>query len=143
MKVGRVRVILMCLFLLGFAAQVAAIISVGDKIFSDERQALIMRLLTIYSVHLSVVLGGIFAHRPNPKARTSFLGWSAILVVLLWNALLVWRSVAFSVASQDSAAQLASYLEQVGSASSFLVSGALTFFFVKSADSFSPRESGA
>jgi hypothetical protein len=53
------------------------------------------------------------------------------MLSLPWNFLLLWRSLAFTFAQKDSATELMKYLDGVASASSFLVTGGLAFFFAK------------
>jgi hypothetical protein len=52
----------------------------------------------------------------------------------MWNLLLAWRSISFSIAAQDSVSDLIKYLDSIASSSSFLVAGVLTFFFAKGTD---------
>jgi hypothetical protein len=54
----------------------------------------------------------------------------------IWNLLLFWRCISFGAAafnpnSEDNIEHLSSYLQSISSASSFLVTGALAFFFAK------------
>jgi hypothetical protein len=123
---------LLGIFVLCLAFQVIAFFLVGHKMWPEDLQSLVLKLLAIYSVHLTVVLGGIFAqpsgHLKDPPPS---LAWTAICLALLWNALLVWRSLSFSIAPRDSAEDLIKYLEGMASSSSFLVTGALAFFFTR------------
>jgi hypothetical protein len=99
-----------------------------------------LKIVAVYSVHLTVILGGIFAQPKGPlEDPPAPLAWTAITLAVLWNVLLAWRSLAFSMASQDSAPELIKYLDGVGSSTSFLVTGALAFFFTKGTDSAKPQ----
>jgi hypothetical protein len=54
----------------------------------------------------------------------------AMTLAVLWNVLLAWRSISFSLATEDSIAGLIAYLDKIAGAGSFLVAGALAYFFV-------------
>lgn len=123
---------LLAIFLFCLALQLIAFFAVGHKMWPEDLQSLVLKVLAIYSVHLTVVLGGIFA-QPSGSLEDppSSLAWTAIALALLWNVLLIWRSVSFALAPRDSVTDLMKYLEGVASASSFLVTGTLAFFFTK------------
>jgi len=129
---NRARFSLLSIFVVFLSVQLVAFSAVSQKVWPEEYQTLMLKVLAIYSVHLTVILGAIFAqartHLKNPPAE---LAWIAILLALLWNLALTWRSISFSLASQDSVRDLIKYLDSMSSASSFLVTGALAFFFTK------------
>jgi hypothetical protein len=141
MSMNRVRFGLMSVFLLSLAAQLAALFLVRTRMWPNEFQDLLLKLLAIYSVQLGVVLGGIFAQSRNPLADPApALAWAALLLAVIWNLLLVSRSLlfAFAGAEGDSVTDLMKYLEGISSASSFLVAGGLAFFFGKGTAEPSP-----
>jgi hypothetical protein len=130
MKLSGVRLSLLSIFLGGLVAQMAALISLRDSIWPDELQAGLVKLLSIYSVPLSIILGALFGQwRTQKRSTQNTLAWTAILLSLLWNILLGCRSILFALASQDSISDLIRYLDAIGSASSFLVAGMLALFF--------------
>jgi len=123
---------LLAIFVLCLAAQLIAFFAAGHRMWPEELQSLVLKLLAVYSVHLTVILGGIFAQPRGPlEDPPSDIAWTAIALALMWNGLLIWRSLSFSVADQDSVVDLTKYLDNIASASSFLVTGALAFFFTK------------
>jgi len=126
------RISLLIIFLVFLAAQIILIYTVGlaNRIFVDEQSALITQLLSIYSVHLAVILGGIFAvkGRGRPSAAP-FLIWSAIVLSLAWNGLLFAGTMSFMFSAAWKLHDIRNYLETVSRASSFLVAGALAYFF--------------
>lgn len=139
MTMNRARLGLLGIFLTFLIAQITAFLLVGYKMWPEDLESLILKLLTIYSVPLTVVLGGIFAQLGgHTKKPSPGVVWTALILAGVWNGLLLWRSIAFSLASQDSASGLIKYLDAVSSGGSFLVAGALTFFFTKSAESRRP-----
>ena len=134
MPITRARVALVALFLGGFALQAAAVVYTYTKgeILSKEVLSLLVRLLAVYSVPLAVIFGGVFGQQDGGERRApSFAFWLAAVLAGVWNVLLAWRTVAFTVAAEDSVPELAEYLEAVSSAGSFLVAGALAYFFTK------------
>jgi hypothetical protein len=133
LTMNRVRYALMAMFLVGLIVQLAALIHVRNAMFPEEFQSVLMRLLSIYSAQLGVVVGGIFAEPKGPSENPpSGLAATALASALLWNLLLAWRTVAFSVDEQDSPSDLMKYLDSIAASSSFLIAGALAFFFGKS-----------
>jgi hypothetical protein len=123
---------LLAIFAFSLIIQLIAFFAVGHKMWPEDLQTLVLKLLAIYSVHVTVILGGMFA-QPSGRLEDppSSLAWTAVSLALLWNMLLIWRSLSFSMAPKDSVADLVKYLEGVASASSFLVTGTLAFFFTK------------
>jgi hypothetical protein len=135
MSMNHARFGLMGMFLGSLMLQLAAFFLTRNKMWPDELLVLVLKLLGIYSVQLGVVLGGIFAQPKVPLVEPpSGLTWTALVLVAMWNLLLVWRSISFSVAAQDSVSDLIKYLDSIASSSSFLVAGVLAFFFTKGTD---------
>ena len=131
MTMQRARLALLAIFAGCLALQIVALIAVRTRMWPEELTDLLLKLFSLYSVHLGVILGGIFVPR-RPKGRpVQTLAWTALLLALAWNVLLGWRVIAFSLAASDSAADVGSYLETVGPASAFFVSAVLGFFFTK------------
>ncbi len=144
MTMNQARFGLLGIFVLCLVAQLAAFFSVGYKMWPEDLQSLVLKMVTIYSIHLTVILGGIFAQAGGPlDDPPAPLAWTAIAVALLWNALLIWRSISFVKATADSTSELIKYLDGVSSSSSFLVTGALAFFFTKGAGVAKPRVSSS
>ena len=81
---------------------------------------------------MGVIVGGIFGGSKNPAAtaRTNTF-WTAVILSILWNLLLVSRSFIFALAEQDSFDNLLAYLNDVPAASTFLISAALAYYFAK------------
>ena len=132
MTMNQARFGLLVVFVFCLLLQLLAFLSVGHKMWPEELQALVLKILAIYSIHLTIILAGIFAQPKgslvNPHTSVT---WAALMLSLLWNALLIWRSFSFAWARQDSVQDLMKYLDGVASASSFLVTGALAFFFTR------------
>src|ERR1035438_1583746 len=76
MNLNLSRGALLVVFLVFLMAQIVIIYSVGvaNRVFVDEEMALITQVLSIYSVQLAVILGGMFAMKKTalPQA-TPFL----------------------------------------------------------------------
>lgn len=125
------RAILFAVFVFGLIAQFLALISVRAEMRPGELQALTLQLLGTYGVHLGVMIAGVFAQEGATTRRVAMLPfWIALTLALLWNLLLGWFTYAF-ITSDSSVALLAEQITSVSQASSFLVAGALVYFFAK------------
>ena len=140
MTIARARVSIVAVFLACLVVQAAAVILAysKDAIAYGDLASLVTKLLAVYSVHLAVIFGGMFAQHSEdePVLAPPVAFWLALVLAVMLNLLLAWRSVLFTVAAfdssrDDSVEHLMSYIETISSASSFLVAGALTFFFAK------------
>jgi hypothetical protein len=141
MTMNRVRFGLLAIFGVGLSIQLVAFLAVSSKMWPEDFQGLIVKLLGLYSVHFGVILGGMFAQPKGPlEDPPAPLAWSAIFLATLWNSLLVWRSLNFSAAAQDSATDVTKYMDAVSSAGSFLVAGMLAFFFTKGTTNVRSKE---
>lgn len=145
MSSAHARAWLVWTFIIGLSVQCLAVIVayLSRAIATPDLVDLLKRLLSIYSIHFAVILGSIFG-KSSPAPATGDSGGEAnlafrvaITLSVLWNLMLIWRTLlfgfdAFDTHSTDRTDFLASYLDAVASASSFLVAGALAFFFRKS-----------
>lgn len=126
---------LMGVFCAGLMLQLGALFHVRNAMWPEEFQTVLLRILGIYSAQLGIVLGAIFARPKAPSSNPpAGLAWTALALALFWNLLLAWRTIAFSVSEQDSTTDLIEYFDSIAAGSSFLVAGALAFFFGKSTD---------
>ena len=134
MTLNQAKLGLIGIFVGSLLVQAIAFFAVSRRMWPEDLQSLIIKLLAVYSVHLGVIAGGAFAQEKARPPRTSTVASAAaLLMALVWNLLLVGRSLSFAFARQDSAADLIKYLETVSDYGSFLVVGALAFFFTTSA----------
>jgi hypothetical protein len=146
MKRGRTTWTILAIFLTGLVSSVVMLLAQGS-IFPDQILAAVKQLLTVYSVHLSVILGGIFAKKGlsaiSPRSRTAI---AAIALSVLWNALVLWGVAAFVFAPSGDAAdphkydEMLKYLQTLPTDSGFLVSGLLTYLFVSAGAESSKHE---
>lgn len=136
MAMSRARQILAAVFIAGLAFHIAiGVFAFSQRaIYDADVVELFTRVLKIYSVHLGLVFGAIFAAARSTRTVTGSF-WLAFTVAILWNLLLGWRGVAFALAAtgrlDDSVQDYVAYLEGIPSQSAFLVTGMLAFFFVK------------
>ena len=134
MKLADTRVVLLILYLAGMALHLACFgyaVAVG-AVYVEDLQKLAVLTLAVYSVPLGVILGGFFGgtmKRPACGLQHKF--WTAAVLSIFWNLLLLSRSLVFAFAGTDSITSLVGYFETVAAASTFLVSGALAYFFAK------------
>ena len=134
MSLSKARITLVSVFLLFFVIQISAIIVVFCKgeIYSHEMLKILLRLLVIYSVHFAVIFGGIFGQHVSGGHQAPKYAFSiALFLSIIWNCLLCWRPLFFCFSINDTSASLLDYMNNVGSSSSILVAGALSFFFAR------------
>jgi hypothetical protein len=134
MSMGSAQMALVTIFLVGLVTQISLVFVARQKGLAKptEQTALITQLLSIYSVQLGVIIGGIFSQQLDPAQeapRAAF--WLAFSLSLVWNLLLLIRSISFALSAGDTVQHLRSYLKSVASAGSFLVAAAIAFFFTK------------
>lgn len=139
MNVPRARVILLLVFL-GFLVLSAGVViyAYSSRAIADkDLNTLLTRVLSIYAVHLAIILGGIFGQQDMEKNKLMRLPfWVAMALSITWNVLLTWRLILFGLAAHDpsrddSVNAVLDYLTNISTASSFLVAGALSYFFTK------------
>jgi hypothetical protein len=130
MTLSSARAWLLVIFLVFLVLQVVSVLCVGNIMWPEEQEGLIVKYLTVYSPHLGVMLGVIFAKPRTGRVRSArFVAFTGITVALVWNIVLAWRTMGFVIFEHDKVADLMKYIDSVSSASTFLVAGALAFFF--------------
>lgn len=134
---GSPRTLLLIIFLVGLVIQLGAAVykySQPDELSNNDLTVFITKLLALYSPQLGVIIGGIFAkervERPR-RGRASSVFAVAVTLAVLWNLLLIWRTMAYSFSRNDELANLLKYLDTVSAASSFLIAGAMAYFFAE------------
>jgi hypothetical protein len=142
MSFVKARMCLVWTFIIGLSTQCLAIIAAfcSRAISTADLIDLLKLLLSIYSIHFAVILGSIFGKSSamtGTKKVASLPFRMSMSLSVLWNLMLIWRTLqfginAFDTRSTDSTALLVSYLSSVAGASSFLVAGALAFVFGRS-----------
>lgn len=134
MRIRRTQIALGAVFVAALLVIVGCLVYalLAKKIYADDLQALTIQVLAVYSVPLGIIVGGIFggSAKPSGKGRT-YTFWIALILSLLWNALLVFRSSLFAIADQDSTIWLKNYFETVAAAGTFLIGAALAYYFAK------------
>ena len=132
-------------FVIGLSVQCIAVVAAftARAIATSDLIDLFKQLLSIYSIHFAIILGSVFGKGGvSPQIRkaesdTVLAFRVAFALSVLWNLMLVWRTLQFGVhafepQSNDRSDLLVTYLDAVAGASSFLIAGALAFFFGKS-----------
>ena len=125
---------LIVVFILGFFANVLSILYLYFNGGLEDYDATNTIVVTaeIYSIPLGVILAGIFAQNRDPDEpvnRNIFL--VAIVMSLTWNLLLIWRSLAFVMASFPDITLYIDELKNLANKSLFMVAGILAYFFAK------------
>lgn len=134
MSIRHSRLALVALFVISLLLHMACFgyVFLIGAVYVEDLQTLTVRTLAVYSVPLGVIIGGIFggtADPAGPAAPGTF--WTAAAFSLLWNVLLVWRTVLFAFGEQDSITSLLSYVDAVAAGGTFLIGGALAYYFAK------------
>jgi hypothetical protein len=133
--VKRVRVSLIIILLAALFIELLCVILPvrSGWIESEESTKLVVRILSIYAAPLGIILGGVFADSGREARRANDIEkWLALTVVSGWNLLLLWRCLFFYlVVEQNAVKHLNEYLDAVTGASTFLIAGALAYFFTK------------
>jgi hypothetical protein len=102
------------------------------EMYPKDLVIILGKLLAIYGVHFAIVIGGILGAQKEAKKKVSKgLLWVSILLIILWNILIAWRSIAFAFSDNDLVKDFLLYLETISSASSFLIAGVLAYLFTK------------
>jgi hypothetical protein len=126
-------------FLTGLLCNAAAVLITYARgaIFADNLRTILATLLAVYSGPLAIVIAGFFGKEgPEPKPVASNF-WVAIVVSVVWNVFLLWGGIGLLASSMSSQPNenaiddFSSYIGTISSSATFLVSGALTFFFVR------------
>lgn len=131
MNLARARNILVATFLAGFAVQTLAVgvMWMRGAMYGDQLTRVLTSLLTVYSVPLGVIVGGVFAQETRrPNQRHAVL---AVALAGIWNLLLVARtlSVGPGGGGTDPIVELTDYWSSVSSGGAFLIGGVLAYFF--------------
>lgn len=140
MTMNQARLTLIVVFLGSLTIQLVAFFSVSQYMWPEDLQALVLKLLAVYSVHVGVIAGGIFAQSGIRTSKPSTITTvSAILLALMWNGLLISRSSSFVISREDSATSLVEYLKAVADYGSFLVVASVAFFFTRNSEKTAHR----
>ena len=139
MTIARARMILTAIFLAGLIVELLLAAISHSAISQKDLRNAVLTLLSIYSVHLAIIFGSLFAKTPTRRPLVPFsisAFWVAVVLATIWNLLLIGRTVAFAAAVfnphlEDNINSLLTYLKDVSGASTFLVAGSLAFFFAK------------
>lgn len=104
------------------------------EMYSKDLVIIFGKLLGIYAIHFAVIIGGIFGSLDdsNRKVPKGILGTS-LLLIILWNVLIGWRSISFALSEDDPVKDLLFYIETISTASTFLIAGVLSYLFTKRA----------
>ena len=133
MNITKARSLIISVFVISFVIITLLVIIPFAKGYygSESLLNLMQKILIVYSIHLGVISGGIFGQGASEKKLTSPLAFNlAFIMSLIWNILLIWRCISFNFIETDTTdVDLAQYIDNIAPASSFLVSGALAYFF--------------
>jgi hypothetical protein len=126
-----IRYLVLACFLIGLIIQLVVVYHLERKgaLLPPEPHQLVVLLLTVYSVHLSVIMGGLFGSGGSSIRGNRGTAVVAITLSALWNLLLVVPVMMFCLAKQAVVADLQAELTDIAGMSSFLVAGMLSYYF--------------
>lgn len=121
--------------LLGMLILAIVALSLGyyrQQYHADEYQSLVSLVLSQFAPPLSTVLGSYFAlkraKKEIPLASSYF--YVAFAATLLWCLLVSGRTAAFALWPTETVQVLSTWLNQIPSLASYLVTGVIAYFFV-------------
>jgi hypothetical protein len=132
MTITSARKSLTAIFLAGLVVQAAIFFDLVRLHALSPREGwpLLKTLALVYSVPLTVIIGGVFAPQEAPRSRPgSFTFWFAFGVSVIWNLLLVVPVILYFYNPNGMPADVEVALKNNSSSYNFLVAGALTYFF--------------
>ena len=141
MNLTRTRYALIWIFIVFLAMQLGCLFIARGRMWPEEFTSIVQKLLATYAAQLGLVLGAVFAKQKASTGNPQLgLSWVALILAIIWNLLLAARTISFSLAQQDSIADLIKYFDTVGPAGAFLVAGAIAYFFGKAGDGIPSNE---
>jgi hypothetical protein len=101
-----------------------------NAIYPDDLRNLAARFLAIYSVPLGLIISGIFGKSAaQERLAPARAFWVALALAVVWNLLLLGRTLLFAFAPEDRVGDLVEFVNGVSAAGSFLTVATLTYFF--------------
>ena len=110
---------------------------INGQISSEDHVRLILKVFSIYAVHLGVIVGAVLGQQRKATRRASdspVLRSAVIGLLLLWNLLVLYRIAIydFMPPTDRSYEDLIRYLEAIPRESVFLIAGVLAFLSARS-----------
>jgi hypothetical protein len=114
------------------AIHVVAVVTVFSKggIYPDDLTSMLGKIAATFGAPLAVIVGGLVGARGKHLTVGAFV--AALLCAIVWNAILLVRTLLFAHASEDSISEWSRYFEVAGAGFGSLVSGPLSYFFARS-----------
>ena len=137
----RGQTLLVSVFVSGLAAQLLIIGScrLDGSLRAEGFYALLLTLLSVYSMPFAVILASVFGDRGARSNRYSNFSFRiAMTVTVLWNVLFCSISMIYRLDGHSGWRGLNRHLQEVSTSASFLIAGALTFFFSQRASEPNP-----
>jgi len=128
------QILLLTIFLVALVIQLAAIYIIRSAMWSNDFQAVLLKIIGIYSIPISAACGGVLAlFRPKYDSKAQGFSYVCLALVSIWNCIFIARTLSFCLAKGDSPSELMGFYDAVSAQSSFLIAGVLTFYFGKTA----------
>jgi hypothetical protein len=124
--------------LFGSLAIGSALLFIGFRrhlYYSDEFKTLIFALGSLFAPHLALVIGVLLGASDGRKGRrVGAIGFAtAISAIVLWSGLVLGRTWLFvtDLGLDDTTADLSAFYDELPQKYGFLLTGIVTYFFVK------------
>ncbi|MDR6943789.1 hypothetical protein [Mucilaginibacter pocheonensis] len=135
MKFNKAILIVFIVFLTAVILQIgmAYVTFLQGKIYADELGEILISFIKIYSIHISILFtGSFFTHLENKEKKiSSKILWVSLTLVCLWNAILITSCFILTQVSPPASYKgVIDFQEKIASASSFLITGILSYFFI-------------
>jgi hypothetical protein len=145
-KVRTIQITLVSILVGSLLLEFLAIAVVRDRMWTEDFDSLILKLLAVYSAQIGLVIGGIVGENRN-KMNNAPRGEAllALGLALVWTLLVGWRPIALVFTDRDSVKLVVNYIEEVGFGGSFFLASALAYFFASASTEGkkSPRKVGS
>lgn len=126
------KLIIAAVFAAAMLAQMllATLLKLWGYINPEEFNPLFVKVLTIYSAPLGVIIGGLYAAKQSRRKADAGRVWGGFVLACIWNGLLLGRYVLITFRPEgDSLENLASFQNTVLPAGNFLTSAALAYLY--------------
>jgi hypothetical protein len=130
MKIRTIQITLVCILVGSLLLALLAVVAVRNRMWSEDFDVLILKLLAVYSAQLGLLVGGIVGENRNKKKNAPRgEALMALGLAFVWTLLVGWRPIALVFTDRDSVKQVVNYIEEVGFGGSFFLAAALAYFF--------------
>jgi hypothetical protein len=124
-------IVFVAFFVISFFTLVVFNVRSDPSVIDNEDMVdLYAKVVSLYFIHLSIIITGFFGQEKLKKGRSlQNVFWAALSLSIVWNIMFFWRLVYYCAVATDDIPSIESYISKVTMPTSFLVTGALAYFF--------------